>query len=77
MANPDEIERRFTYQRPNHETAPMHERVNELTKGLAHALDVLLPEGREKACALTALQETRMWANAAIATDKSRAKDDS
>lgn len=70
MANPDEITRRFTFQPPTDETRPKHETVNALTLELAHRLDELLPEGREKALALTSLQETRAWANTAIATAK-------
>lgn len=70
MANPDEITRRFTFQPPTEETRPKHEAVNALMLATAHALDELLPEGREKALALTSLQETRAWANTAIATEK-------
>lgn len=68
MANPDEIKRRFTYLPPTDVTRPKHEAVNAETLALAHSLDELLPEGREKALALTALQEVRLWSNAAIAT---------
>jgi len=70
MPNPQEIDRRFTYNKPDAETAAIHEKLNELFKDLAHDLDEILPESREKALALTALQETRMWANATIATVK-------
>lgn len=68
MPNPTEIERRFTYAAPDTEAKALHEHVNVETKVLAHKLDHCLPEGREKSLALTALQEARMWANAAIAT---------
>lgn len=68
MANPTEINRRFTYRAPNDETRPKHEAVDDMARSVAHALDELLPEGREKVLALTALQEVRMWSNAAIAT---------
>lgn len=68
MPNPAEINRRFTYKQPTPETLPKHKEVNDLTLDLAIHLDSILPEGREKACALTSLQEARMWANAAIAT---------
>jgi hypothetical protein len=36
-------------------------------KELAHAMNDLLPESREKSLALTALEESLMWANACIA----------
>jgi hypothetical protein len=68
MPNAPEIERRFTYSAPDAEKKAIHEHVDVETKILAHKLDHCLPEGREKSLALTALQEARMWANAAIAT---------
>lgn len=68
MPNHAEIDRRFTYVAPTDVTRPKHERVNELTLALAHELDDLLPDGREKALALTALEEVKMRANQAIAT---------
>lgn len=70
MADPDEIRRRFTYVAPTDETRPKHERVNESTLALALELDELLPDGREKALAITALEEVKMRANQAIATAK-------
>lgn len=68
MPNPTEINRRFLYRPSNDTTAPLHVEVNGLFLELAHTLDNMLPEGREKAMALTELQATRMWAHAAIAT---------
>ncbi len=44
-----------------------HEGVRERAAELAVWLDANLPESREKSLALTALQETSMWANAAVA----------
>lgn len=34
---------------------------------LAHAINALMPDGREKSLALTALEETMHWADAGIA----------
>lgn len=68
MSNPKEIDSRFTYRAPTEITKLMHEDIDLLTRRLAHQLDELLPEGREKSLALTHLQDCRMWANAAIAT---------
>jgi len=68
MPNVIEINRRFTYQPQTEITKPMFERINAEMLVLAHHLDNVLPEGREKALALTALQEAKMWSNAAIAT---------
>lgn len=44
-----------------------HTSIREACKTLAHALDARVPNGREKALALTKLEETMMWANAGIA----------
>ena len=67
-----EIERRFTYVAPDAARGLAHRQVNDTSLTLAHAWNRMLPEGREKSLALTALQEARMWANAAIATSESR-----
>jgi hypothetical protein len=58
--NRQEVERRFTYRTPDATRTIQHEAIN--------GWNDILPEGREKSLALTALQEARMWANAAIAT---------
>lgn len=44
-----------------------HEGVRSWCGQLAMALDDLLPDGREKALAMTNLEQTMMWSNAAIA----------
>lgn len=63
----DEIEDRFGYHRATTDTAQTHAQVRIGFQSHAIALDELLPDGREKALAMTALQEAMMWANAAIA----------
>ena len=64
----DEIERRFTYVPPTSNRGALHEDIRAAHKALAHVLDDVLPDGREKALALTQLQDALMWSNAAIAT---------
>lgn len=44
-----------------------HGSVREGCKALAHQFDRDLPPGREKALALTQLEQAMFWANAAIA----------
>jgi hypothetical protein len=64
----NEIERRFTFVPPNMVRKEKHEDVGRLTKELAHKLNLILPEGREKSLAMTDLEAVRMRANQAIAT---------
>jgi hypothetical protein len=64
----EDIDRRFDHHPPKDEhTIELHKRVREVVKDTAEILDVLLPEGREKALAITKLEESLMWANAGIA----------
>lgn len=62
-----EIERRFTYWAPGERQEADHVEARAEAKRLAHTLNSLLPDGREKSLALTAIEECLMWANAAIA----------
>jgi hypothetical protein len=64
----DELALRFDYHRPSAETAAKHESARAAIRAAAEALDELIPaECREKSLALTALEESMMWANAALA----------
>lgn len=67
MMNSDELINRFGYHRATADSAPKHSRVREICLETATSLNEILPEGRDKALALTALQETMHWANSAIA----------
>ena len=49
------------------DTGPRHDRVRALCLDTARELLELCPESRELSLALTALEETMHWANAAIA----------
>lgn len=63
-----EVTVRFAYHPPKtEERAATHDNVREAFREFADQLDALLPECREKALALTALQESMMWTNAAVA----------
>ena len=65
----DEIERRFTYHRPEGQKVEDHDDVRLAFKEWATALAETLPEGREKSLAFTALEESSFWAHAAIARE--------
>jgi hypothetical protein len=66
----NDIENRFTYHPPaTSEQVERHELVREMCGHLAHSLNTLLPDGREKSLAITHLEEVMMWGNAALARD--------
>lgn len=63
-----ELAHRFAYHAPkDEETVRRHEGVRALTGDLATYFESRLPAGREKALAITKLEEAMFWANAAIA----------
>ena len=62
-----EIEKRFAYVAPDQTRAPLHENTRSEYTRLAETMARVLPESREKSLAITALEESLMWANAAIA----------
>jgi putative hemolysin len=70
MAKKD-IDNRFMFHPATEVTAPMHDKVRNDCRLLAHKIDKMLPESREKSLALTKLEEAMMWANAAIARNLS------
>lgn len=66
-ASAADIDNRFDYHRPSPERVTAHEAIREACRDLAHRLDCDVPPGREKALALTNLEQAMFWANAAIA----------
>lgn len=62
------VDRAFTYHAPKgDEQVDRYTRVRSLYRELALALVQMTPPGREQALALTELEASVMWANAAIA----------
>lgn len=67
MINSADIEIRFTYHPPTPEKVMAHENIRFACKTLAMIINQEIPDGREKSLAITHLEDTMMWANAAIA----------
>lgn len=67
----EDIQHRFAYHPPKDQAAiKAHERIRNYLGQLATELDETLPAGREKALAITKIEEAMFWANAAIARAK-------
>lgn len=64
-----ELTNRFTYHPPTDKTRPKHEKVNDTLIAAAFILNDVCPPGRNLSLALTALEDAKMRANAAIAQD--------
>jgi hypothetical protein len=65
---PKDIEHRFAFHAATtQEKRDEHTSVRQQCRQLADLLNKRLPEGREKALAMTTLEEVMFWANAAIA----------
>ena len=62
-----EIERRFTYHRPEGQKIADHDDVRRLFKAFASSLNQIMPPGDEASLAFTKLEEAANWAHAAIA----------
>ncbi|MBB5167139.1 hypothetical protein [Mycobacterium sp. AZCC_0083] len=65
-----DIQHRFSHHAPSPVKAAVHTQVRRDTLELAVLYDDRIPPGREKALALTNLEQAMFWANAAIARSK-------
>jgi hypothetical protein len=65
----EDVDNRFALHPPTDRTGPKHNAVREQHRQLAHWILDNVPAGRQRSLALTALQESMMWANAAVACD--------
>ncbi|MEV5707283.1 hypothetical protein [Actinoallomurus sp. NPDC052274] len=62
-----DIDNRFTYHPPRAGQPAKFEQLRAAARDLAHLINTVCPESREKSLAVTNLEETVMWANASIA----------
>lgn len=61
---------RFKFHPATDVTGPKHDMVRTMCLQLAAELCDVVPPGRELSLAITALEETMMWANAGIARNQ-------
>ena len=64
-----QITRAFTYHPPTPNQVERFKTLREDAAAFAEVLDLVCPDGREKALALTKLEEVVMRANAAVARE--------
>ena len=65
-----QIKNAFTYHPPKPGQPERYQHLRDDGKYLAESIDDNCPESREKALALTKVEEAIMWANAAIARNE-------
>jgi len=66
----DDLNTRFTYQRPTEDTIPKFEVLRNTGKAFAELIVECCPPSREQSLAITKLEEVIFWANASIARKK-------
>jgi hypothetical protein len=62
-----DIVNRFTYHAPKNGQVERYQRIRDAAHELASLVNDECPESREKSLAVTHLEQSVMWANAAIA----------
>jgi hypothetical protein len=65
-----DIANRFTYHAPKPGQPEKYSELRGEALAMAQTINALCPDSREKSLALTKLEETVMWANAAIARNE-------
>lgn len=68
--NKEQIDNIFTYHKPFGNQAIRYESIRSIARMLAETINENCPESREKALAITNLQQAIMWANASIAINE-------
>jgi hypothetical protein len=65
-----DLSNRFTYHPPKGDQAVRYSEIRRAALDLATMLNDVAPDSREKSLAITHLEDTVMWANAAIARNE-------
>ncbi|HEX7276288.1 MAG TPA: hypothetical protein VF244_02845 [Acidimicrobiales bacterium] len=65
-----DLDWRFEYHKPDADKVKRHEAVREACRTLAHVIDDLCPDGRDKSVAIKMCEDAMMWANASIARER-------
>lgn len=63
----EQIENNFKYHAPTPGQPEIYQAIREKAKELAYLIDDLAPGSREKSLAMTNLEQSVFWANAAVA----------
>lgn len=64
------VEQVFTYHAPKGDQPQRYESLRQAARDFAQLIEAYCPTSREKSLAFTSLQQTVMWANAAIAINE-------
>lgn len=64
------LENNYKYHAPKQGQQEKYEAIREKAKELAHIIEELCPNSREKSLAHTNLEQSTMWANASIARNE-------
>lgn len=68
MITKEDLENRFSFHpATTEETKQAHEAIRNICLRVAIDINTIVPDGREKALAITNLEEVMFWANAGIA----------
>jgi hypothetical protein len=63
------LDERFVHHPPSEDRATCHQSIRDAGRTAALRVMEVVPEGRERALALTKIEEFVMWANAGIALE--------